>query len=155
MMEKIGNWISSVTVSSRKYRPIWVSVSLLDLNQSRQQFWSYTNVSAIQFLVRMLKTTLKQPFFPESCDLIVNEKYFLFKVAKSNFRVILNSKETLLVNFNIQSLFYIINEITEGLSNGLLICTLISENPGLEKLRSILNLRKFLGPAQLNFFKYT
>ena len=100
----------------------------------------------------MLKRTLKQPFFPESCDLFVNEKYFLFKVAKSIFRVILNSKETLLVNFNIQSLFYIINEITEGLSNCLLICTLISENPGLEKLRSDSNLRKISGPANLDYF---
>ena len=35
---------------------------------------------------------------------------------------------------------------------GLLICTLISENQGLEKLRSILNLRKISGLAELNFF---
>ena len=33
-----------------------------------------------------------------------------------------------------------------------LFCTLISENQGLEKLRSILNLRKISGPAELNFF---
>ena len=78
--------------------------------------------------------------------------FSLFKVAKSNFRVFLNSKETLLVNFNIQSLFYIINEITEGLSNGLLICTLISENLGLEKSRFVSNLRKICGPAHLDFF---
>ena len=36
-------------------------------------------------------------------------------------------------------------------SRGLLICTLISENQGLEKLRSTLNLRKISGPAELNF----
>ena len=35
---------------------------------------------------------------------------------------------------------------------GLLICTLISENQGLEKLRSDSNLRKISGPAHLDFF---
>ena len=35
---------------------------------------------------------------------------------------------------------------------GLLICTLISENQGLEKLRSVSNLRKISGPAHLYFF---
>ena len=35
---------------------------------------------------------------------------------------------------------------------GHLICTLISENQGLEKLRSVSNLRKISGPAHLNFF---
>ena len=35
-----------------------------------------------------------------------------------------------------------------------LFCTLISENQGLEKLRSILNLRKISGPAHLNFFQF-
>ena len=35
---------------------------------------------------------------------------------------------------------------------GLLICTLISENQGLEKSRSASNLRKILGPANLDFF---
>ena len=33
-----------------------------------------------------------------------------------------------------------------------LFCTLISENQGLEKLRSILNIRKISGPAELIFF---
>ena len=33
-----------------------------------------------------------------------------------------------------------------------LICTLISENQGLEKLRSVSNLRKNSGPAHLIFF---
>ena len=37
-------------------------------------------------------------------------------------------------------------------SFGHLICTLISENQGLEKLRSISNLRKISGPAHMNFF---
>ena len=35
---------------------------------------------------------------------------------------------------------------------GLLICTLISENQGLEKLRPVSNLRKISGPAHLDFF---
>ena len=35
---------------------------------------------------------------------------------------------------------------------GLLICTLISENQGLEKLRSVSNLEKKSGPAHLIFF---
>ena len=35
---------------------------------------------------------------------------------------------------------------------GLLICTLISENQGLEKSRSASNLRKISGPANLDFF---
>ena len=35
---------------------------------------------------------------------------------------------------------------------GLLICTLISENQGLEKSRSASNLRKLLGPANLDLF---
>ena len=35
---------------------------------------------------------------------------------------------------------------------GLLICTLISENQGLKKSRSVSNLRKFLGPANLDIF---
>ena len=34
----------------------------------------------------------------------------------------------------------------------LLICTLISENLGLEKSRSVSNLRKISGPANLDFF---
>ena len=38
------------------------------------------------------------------------------------------------------------------MSFGLLICTLISENHGLEKLRSVSNLRKISGPAHLDFF---
>ena len=36
--------------------------------------------------------------------------------------------------------------------SGLLICALISENQGLEKLRSVSNLRKISGPAHLDFF---
>ena len=36
---------------------------------------------------------------------------------------------------------------------GLLICTLISENQGLEKSRSASNLRKISGPANLDFFQ--
>ena len=39
-----------------------------------------------------------------------------------------------------------------GVALGLLICTLISENQGLEKLRSVSNLRKISGPAHLDFF---
>ena len=35
---------------------------------------------------------------------------------------------------------------------GLLICALISENQGLEILRSVSNLRKISGPAHLDFF---
>ena len=35
---------------------------------------------------------------------------------------------------------------------GLLICTLISENQGLEKSRSASNPRKISGPAHLNLF---
>ena len=35
---------------------------------------------------------------------------------------------------------------------GLLICTLISENQGLEKSGSASNLRKISGPANLDFF---
>ena len=38
------------------------------------------------------------------------------------------------------------------LAFGHLICTLISENQGLEKLRSVSNLRKISGPAHLDFF---
>ena len=38
------------------------------------------------------------------------------------------------------------------MSVGLLICTLISENQGLEKSRSGSNLRKISGRANLNFF---
>ena len=36
---------------------------------------------------------------------------------------------------------------------GLLICTLISENQGLEKSRSASNLRKISGPISLDFFQ--
>ena len=35
---------------------------------------------------------------------------------------------------------------------GLLICTLIPENQGLEKLRSVSHLRKISGPAHLDLF---
>ena len=35
---------------------------------------------------------------------------------------------------------------------GLLICTLVSENQGLEKSRSTSNLRKISGPVNLDFF---
>ena len=37
-------------------------------------------------------------------------------------------------------------------THGLLICTLISENQGLDKTRSASNLRKISGPANLDFF---
>ena len=36
-----------------------------------------------------------------------------------------------------------------------LICTLISENEGLDNFRSVSNLRKISGPAHLNFFQFT
>ena len=36
---------------------------------------------------------------------------------------------------------------------GLLICTLIFENQGLENLRSVSNLRKISGPVHLDFFQ--
>ena len=38
------------------------------------------------------------------------------------------------------------------LTGGLLICTLISESQCLEKSRSVSNLRKISGPANLDFF---
>ena len=38
-----------------------------------------------------------------------------------------------------------------GQTSGLLICTLIFENQGLEKSRSVSNLRKISGPANLDF----
>ena len=38
------------------------------------------------------------------------------------------------------------------LTCGLLICTLIAENQGLEKLRSVSDLRQISGPAHLIFF---
>ena len=48
---------------------------------------------------------------------------------------------------------YLFNPISSSdRTFGLLICTLISENQGLEKLRSDSNLRKILGPANLDFF---
>ena len=42
---------------------------------------------------------------------------------------------------------------TGGQAVGLLICTLISENQGLEKSRSASNLRKISGPANMDFFR--
>ena len=42
--------------------------------------------------------------------------------------------------------------ISLGLCHSHLFCALISENQGLEKLRSVSNLRKSSGPAQMNFF---
>jgi hypothetical protein len=48
-----------------------------------------------------------------------------------------------------------INEITHRYpqqSHGLLICTSISENQGLKKSRSVLNLRKISVLAKLDFF---
>jgi hypothetical protein len=44
------------------------------------------------------------------------------------------------------------SESIKPLSVGLLICTLISENQGLEISRSASNLRKISGPANLDFF---
>ena len=44
------------------------------------------------------------------------------------------------------------NFVFGGLTIGLLICSLISENEGLEKSRSFSNLRKISGPAHLDFF---
>ncbi len=46
----------------------------------------------------------------------------------------------------------IVLSVHEDLGDGLLICTLISENQGLEKSRSASNLRKISGPAELNSF---
>ena len=52
--------------------------------------------------------------------------------------------------------FYVVNLQNETDKDiptiGLLICTLISENQGLEKLRSVSNPRKISGPANLDFF---
>ena len=42
--------------------------------------------------------------------------------------------------------------VSKHLTFGLLICTLISENPGLQKSRSVSNCRKISGPANLDFF---
>ena len=42
----------------------------------------------------------------------------------------------------------------QALKVGLLICTLISENQGPEKLRSVSNLRKISGPVHLDFFQF-
>ena len=42
--------------------------------------------------------------------------------------------------------------LKQNQTNGHLICTLISENQGLEKLRSVSNLRKISGTAYLDFF---
>ena len=44
------------------------------------------------------------------------------------------------------------NLVKNVLIIGLLICTLIFENQGLEKSRSYSNLRKISGPANLDFF---
>ena len=43
-------------------------------------------------------------------------------------------------------------KVFRTVTSGHLICTLISENEGLEKLRSASNLRKISVPADLNFF---
>ena len=52
--------------------------------------------------------------------------------------------------------FYVVNLQNETDKDiptiGLLICTLISENQGLEKLRSVSNPRTISGPANLDFF---
>ena len=43
-------------------------------------------------------------------------------------------------------------QIIQYTIDSLLICTLITENQGLEKSRSASNLRKISGPANLDFF---
>ena len=46
----------------------------------------------------------------------------------------------------------ILYRFTQGQPQTLLFCTLISENQGLEKSRSVSDLRKISGPAHLIFF---
>ena len=54
----------------------------------------------------------------------------------------------------IHRFFLVIAMFCQASSIGLLICTLISENQGLEKSRSYSNLRKISGPANLDFFQF-
>ena len=50
------------------------------------------------------------------------------------------------------SLILLVIALETSSSLGLLICTLISENPGLQKSRYVSNRRKLSGPANLDFF---
>ena len=59
-------------------------------------------------------------------------------------------RSAIVVFWKLQFFNFIFKNCAQPLSH--LFCTLISENQGLEKLRSILNLRKISGPAELIFF---
>ena len=71
---------------------------------------------------------------------LIRNKYSIFQVLLTQYVSSL---------FIFELLCDVIKQIT---FNGLLICTLISENQGLEKSRSTSNLRKISCPANLDFF---
>ena len=75
-----------------------------------------------------------------------------------NFVSMLHCIQMSTLIYDISSCYFCCKEPYQDVSSpfdpcfGLLICALISENQGLEKLRSGSNLRKFSGPAHLDFF---
>ena len=83
----------------------------------------------------------------ESCELKQVRTFFL-RNDFVNFRQHSNIKTSV----EALSLYYEIHNGFVFKTLGLLICTLISENQGIETSRSLSNLRKISGLQDLNFF---
>ena len=93
-------------------------------------------------IVVMYKHLLFSPLF----HIINRRHYFRDRGLKLNIANIYDG-DTIYYKLPFTNQIHISNHLF-----GHLICTLISENQGLEKSRSVSNLRKISGPAHLIFF---
>ena len=93
-------------------------------------------------IVVMYKHLLFSPLF----HIINRRHYFRDRGLKLNIANIYDG-DTIYCKLPFTNQIHISNHLF-----GHLICTLISENQGLEKSRSVSNLRKISGPANLHFF---
>ena len=95
-------------------------------------------------IVVMYKHLLFSPLF----HIINRRHYFRDRGLKLNIANIYDG-DTIYCKLPFTNQIHISNHLF-----GHLICTLISENQGLEKSRSVSNLRKISGPAHLIFFSF-
>ena len=109
---------------------------------SEGYFLSGRPQSVMGCIVVMYKHLLFSPLF----HIINRRHYFRDRGLKLNIANIYDG-DTIYYKLPFTNQIHISNHLF-----GHLICTLISENQGLEKSRSVSNLRKISGPAHLNFF---
>ena len=125
---------------------------LLAATKKRQKGSNFTKNTLLlyiqsfnRFRVMVFQSLRKQEFFPKKCSFTSNKR-LSFHLQLSLFLLTPFDLQTILF-CQCQSFWRFLHQ-----SFSLLICTLISENQGLEKSRSVSNLRKNSGPANLDFF---